>query len=77
MTNILALTLVLLATFYFLSLAVVAFAAPARVTRFLFGFASTAGAHYRELTIRNRCVRTGSGCTWRCLISIRNVAMGK
>ena len=60
MTNILALTLVLLTAFYFLSLAVVAFAAPARVTRFLFGFATSAGTHYLELTIRNRCVRTGA-----------------
>ncbi|MCY7389525.1 MAG: hypothetical protein LH481_15945 [Burkholderiales bacterium] len=52
MTNVLALALVLLTAFYFVSLAVVAFAAPARVTRFLFGFATSAGTHYLELSIR-------------------------
>lgn len=37
---------------YFVVLGAMSFVAPARVASFLFGFASSAGAHYLELAIR-------------------------
>ncbi len=52
MLNILAMLVVALTGLYFLSLAAVSFAAPARASGFLMGFASSAAAHYAELTTR-------------------------
>jgi len=52
MTQMVALMLVLLTGLYLVGLAVVATLAPAKAARFLFGFASSARAHYLELVIR-------------------------
>ena len=43
---------VALTGFYFVALAAISLAAPARASGFLMGFASSAAAHYAELTIR-------------------------
>lgn len=52
MTGVLAPALVVLAALYLLGLGTAALLAPARVTRFLSGFAGSARAHYLELAIR-------------------------
>lgn len=44
--------LVMLTGLYFVALAALALLAPARVTRFLTGFAATAARHYLELLLR-------------------------
>ncbi len=52
MLSSLAALVVALAGFYFLALGVLAFTAPARVSGFLMGFASSASTHYLELVVR-------------------------
>ncbi len=52
MIDSLASAVVVLAGLYLVGLAVAAFAAPARMIRFLSGFAGSASAHYLELCIR-------------------------
>jgi len=52
MINLLASILVLLAGLYLIVLAVVLLLSPARATRFLGGFASSAFTHYLELVLR-------------------------
>lgn len=52
MVDKLSFTIIILAGFYLLGLAGLAFAAPARAARFLGSFASSASAHYLELAIR-------------------------
>jgi hypothetical protein len=52
MINLLALILVLLMGIYLIGLAVGLFISPARATRFLGGFASSAFTHYLELVLR-------------------------
>lgn len=52
MTAILALIAVLTTGLYFICLAVLSFSAPARASRFLHGFASSALTHYIELFLR-------------------------
>ena len=52
MINLLASFLVLLAGLYLVGLGVVSLLSPARATRFLGGFASSAGTHYLEIACR-------------------------
>jgi len=52
MTHTLALLIVCLAGLYFIALGILSVAAPARVSGFLMGFASSAATHYLELLIR-------------------------
>ena len=52
MINLLASILVLLTGLYLIGLAVVLLLSPARATRFLGGFASSAFTHYLELALR-------------------------
>ncbi len=52
MINLLASILVLLTGIYLMSLAVISLLSPARATRFLGGFASSAFTHYLELGLR-------------------------
>lgn len=52
MLNALTSVLVLLAGLYLVGLAAVAFVSPQMARRFLFGFASSALAHYSEMIIR-------------------------
>lgn len=59
MLSSLAALVVALAGFYFLALGVLAFTAPARVSGFLMGFASSASTHYLELVVR---VIVGAAC---------------
>ena len=50
--NTLALLIVALTGVYFIALSVLSFAAPARASVFLMGFASSAATHYAELLVR-------------------------
>lgn len=50
--GLLASAVVVLAGLYLVALALVSFLAPGRAERFLYGFASSAAAHYFELMIR-------------------------
>lgn len=52
MTELLAYTLVVLAAIYLLWLGVVSFLRPAYAANFLNGFASSARAHYLEISLR-------------------------
>ncbi len=52
MASVLSLIAVVVTGLYFVALAVVAFTAPARASRFLQGFASSAVMHYLELSLR-------------------------
>lgn len=52
MIEILAAAVVVLTGLYFVALGIGSFLAPASAERFLFGFASSAAAHYSELIIR-------------------------
>lgn len=59
MLNTIALIVVSLTGLYLIALAAVSFAAPARASSFLMGFASSAAAHYSELF-----VRAAAGCAF-------------